>query len=214
MFPLRSQSETAVDYLLLGDALAAKLVTVREVSEAGSVSDLIVDNRADKPVLVVDGEELVGAKQNRVANLTLLVAAGRTTSVPGLLRRTGTLVASAQSVRAVQARASTRVDGRRSYPAYKRRCASKARVIPTNWPSGVKSATRQGRWTRTRRRAPWVLSSNGMHRPLMRSWDISQHNRRYAAASSRLAIRFAGSTCSTSQRHSPRFCRSSCEVMA
>ena len=82
MFPLRSQSEAAVDYLLLGDALAAKLVTVREVSEAGSVSDLIVDNRADKPVLIVDGEELVGAKQNRVANLTLLVAAGRTTSVP------------------------------------------------------------------------------------------------------------------------------------
>ena len=33
-------------------------------------------------MLIVDGEELVGAKQNRIANLTLLVPAERTTTIP------------------------------------------------------------------------------------------------------------------------------------
>ena len=82
MYPLRSQSEGAVDYMLLRDALVAELVTIREVSEQGSVPDLLVDNRARRPVLIVDGEEFVGAKQDRVANLTLLIAAATTTSVP------------------------------------------------------------------------------------------------------------------------------------
>ena len=82
MYPLRSQLEGTVDYMLLRDALAAGLVTIREVSERGSVPDLLVDNRAGCGVLIVDGEEFVGAKQNRVANLTLLIAPDRTTSVP------------------------------------------------------------------------------------------------------------------------------------
>lgn len=82
MYPLRSPLEGTVDYMLLRDALVAGLVTIREVSERGSVSDLLVDNRAERGVLIVDGEEFVGAKQNRVANLTLLLAPDRTTSVP------------------------------------------------------------------------------------------------------------------------------------
>ena len=44
--------------------------------------ELTVENRADLPVLIVDGEELVGAKQNRVANLTMLLPAEKTTIIP------------------------------------------------------------------------------------------------------------------------------------
>ncbi len=77
MYPLRSPLEGTVDYMLLRDALVAGLVTIREVSERGSVPDLLVDNRAGRPVLIVDGKEFVGAKQNRVANLTLLIVASR-----------------------------------------------------------------------------------------------------------------------------------------
>ena len=39
-------------------------------------------HRADRDVLLVDGEELVGAKQNRVLNLTILVAAGEQVTIP------------------------------------------------------------------------------------------------------------------------------------
>ena len=82
MFPLLSREIADLDYLLLAQGLRDNLVTVREVSAGGSVPDLAVENRADRPVLIVDGEELVGAKQNRVANLTLLVPAGKTTIIP------------------------------------------------------------------------------------------------------------------------------------
>ena len=41
-----------------------------------------MENRADRPILIVDGEELLGAKQNRVANLTILVPAAKPTTIP------------------------------------------------------------------------------------------------------------------------------------
>ena len=82
VFPLTSDRSSSLSYLLLEDGLRKDLVTIREVSEGGSVPELTVENRADKPVLIVDGEELVGAKQNRVANLTMLLAARKTTVIP------------------------------------------------------------------------------------------------------------------------------------
>jgi hypothetical protein len=41
-----------------------------------------VTNDADRPLLLLDGEELVGAKQNRVLNTTVLVAAHATLRIP------------------------------------------------------------------------------------------------------------------------------------
>lgn len=69
-------------YLLLEDALARELVTITEISETGRVPEIVVSNSADQPVLILDGEELVGAKQNRVVNLTILVPAKTTLRIP------------------------------------------------------------------------------------------------------------------------------------
>ena len=82
VFPLTSERGSSVRYLLLEEGLRAGLVSVREVDKGGSVPNLAVENRSDADVLIVDGEELVGAKQNRIANLTLLVPAERTTTIP------------------------------------------------------------------------------------------------------------------------------------
>lgn len=62
MFTLCSNSMRTVEYLLLSEALKTGIATVREVSYSGSVSDLVVDNRSHQPILIVDGEELIGAK--------------------------------------------------------------------------------------------------------------------------------------------------------
>ena len=43
---------------------------------------LIVTNAADQPLLLLDGEQLVGAKQNRVLNTTVLIAAQATVIIP------------------------------------------------------------------------------------------------------------------------------------
>lgn len=82
VFPLSSDLRSFVRYLLLEEGLSSGLVSVREVQKEGSVPNLAVENRSDADVLIVDGEELVGAKQNRIANLTLLVPAERTTTIP------------------------------------------------------------------------------------------------------------------------------------
>jgi hypothetical protein len=55
---------------------------VTEISEGGHVPELKVINRGDKPVLLIDGEELVGAKQNRVLNTTILLKEKSETVIP------------------------------------------------------------------------------------------------------------------------------------
>jgi hypothetical protein len=78
--PLLGPSEPEPDWLTLPEAGAA--VTVTEASLAGEVPTLTVQNDADRAVLLLDGEELIGAKQNRVLNTTVLVAAHATVRIP------------------------------------------------------------------------------------------------------------------------------------
>jgi environmental stress-induced protein Ves len=58
------------------------VVEVAEVDESGQFSRLKVINRSDLSVLILDGEELVGAKQNRIVNTTILIAAESVTIIP------------------------------------------------------------------------------------------------------------------------------------
>src|SRR5713101_6114465 len=78
----RSVPVPEMDYLLLEDGIAEGKVRVTELNAGGSVPELRLENTADLPVLVVDGEELVGAKQNRALNLTILAPAKHTTIIP------------------------------------------------------------------------------------------------------------------------------------
>jgi hypothetical protein len=78
IMPLRSTTETKARYVLLQKAIERGRLTVTEVDDAGSVPYLVARNRGPWPVLVFDGEELVGAKQNRIANATILVGVGKT----------------------------------------------------------------------------------------------------------------------------------------
>ena len=82
MHPLLAEHGDGVAYLLLGEALRAGLARVTEVSEHGHVPELKLINSADLPVLIFEGEELVGAKQNRTTNLTILAPARTTTVIP------------------------------------------------------------------------------------------------------------------------------------
>jgi hypothetical protein len=82
VFPLFGPSGGGADYLLADEAMAAGSVTVEEVGEAGSVPTLAVNNVTDSLVLFLEGEELRGARQNRVLNTSVLVAARARTTIP------------------------------------------------------------------------------------------------------------------------------------
>jgi hypothetical protein len=72
----------APDYATLDEAIRDGWVRVTEVDEGGSVPQLKFANSGDRSVLMMDGEELVGAKQNRILNLTILAPAGQTLIIP------------------------------------------------------------------------------------------------------------------------------------
>jgi len=84
MFPLLGPpaSEQEPFYLPLDQALGDGWAEVTEISEQGSVPQLLVRNKAPRPVFILDGEELVGAKQNRVVNLSILVPAHAVLTIP------------------------------------------------------------------------------------------------------------------------------------
>lgn len=82
LFPLLSEYDSTLEFLTLDEALSEGLIEVAEMDHAGSVPEIKVTNKSAREVLILDGEELVGAKQNRIVNTTIIVAAHSTTVIP------------------------------------------------------------------------------------------------------------------------------------
>jgi hypothetical protein len=80
--PLTRSDTREADYLTLEQALQTNSVEVTEVSDQGFVPELLLLNLGDCPVLLIDGEELIGAKQNRVLNLSVLAPAFERLHIP------------------------------------------------------------------------------------------------------------------------------------
>jgi len=82
VLPLLHPIKPTASYITLKEALENNVLTVKEVDKQGSVPELKVINRGDIPVLLLDGEELVGAKQNRVLNTSILLEEKSETIIP------------------------------------------------------------------------------------------------------------------------------------
>ena len=81
MYPLLSSYTVGLEYITLDEALSRGLIEVVERDEAGS-AELKVINKSPCMILILDGEELVGAKQNRIVNTTMLIQRKSTTLIP------------------------------------------------------------------------------------------------------------------------------------
>jgi len=82
IFPLFTRTSGDAAYRLSEDAFRDGSVTVQEVGKTGVVGELVVENKSDTPVLFLEGDELLGVKQNRVLNTTLLVPAHTKLQIP------------------------------------------------------------------------------------------------------------------------------------
>jgi ARG and Rhodanese-Phosphatase-superfamily-associated Protein domain len=158
LFPLmrRSATDLPLDYLLLEDGIAQGKVRVTELHAGGSVPQLRLENNADLPVLLVDGEELIGAKQNRVLNLTILAPAKHTTVIPVSCVEAGrwrmecsdlqvadhVMYSLGRGERVTQVTAAMRSSGSRKSDqgAVWRNIAAKAARLQTSSPTGAMSA--------------------------------------------------------------------------
>ncbi len=82
IWSLLTDKEEPADYLTLDEALEQRLLTITELDAEGRVPALQVVNDATQKVLLLDGEELVGAKQNRILNVSILLAPKSVTTLP------------------------------------------------------------------------------------------------------------------------------------
>ncbi|MFQ5840902.1 MAG: ARPP-1 family domain-containing protein, partial [Thermodesulfobacteriota bacterium] len=82
VFPVIMEGAPSPDYLTLGEALEDRAIEITEVNEGGSVPELKVNNKSNRNVLILDGEEMVGAKQNRIINVTILIGPKRIVVIP------------------------------------------------------------------------------------------------------------------------------------
>lgn len=82
LYPLLGDDLGMEPYLLLDAALESGALIIEEKKAGATVPELALTNHGDARVLLVDGEELVGAKQNRIVNTTVLVDAHSTLLLP------------------------------------------------------------------------------------------------------------------------------------
>lgn len=84
LFPVRRPEPECAEpgYLLAEDAMAQGLARITELADGGSVPELQFENNSPHAVLLIDGEELLGAQQNRVLNLTILAPPQKVTVIP------------------------------------------------------------------------------------------------------------------------------------
>ncbi|MCA9522114.1 MAG: hypothetical protein KC609_14130 [Myxococcales bacterium] len=82
IYPVFYRNGAKLEYRVLDEALAQESVDITEISEQGSIPELRVHNKGDRHVLMVDGEELLGAKQNRIVNASFLIPPERQLVVP------------------------------------------------------------------------------------------------------------------------------------
>jgi hypothetical protein len=82
VYCLLAAQEADVEFVTLDEALDEGFLSVTELDETGQVPELKVVNKSDQKVLMLDGEELVGAKQNRVLNVTVLIPPQSETIIP------------------------------------------------------------------------------------------------------------------------------------
>ncbi|MFH1051416.1 MAG: DUF6569 family protein [bacterium] len=73
VFPILNKSKSNVSYVSPEELLKNSLIEITEIDKGGSVPELLLKNNSEHKVFFWDGIELIGAKQNRVLNVSILV---------------------------------------------------------------------------------------------------------------------------------------------
>ncbi|CAN5773566.1 hypothetical protein BH23GEM6_BH23GEM6_20950 [soil metagenome] len=81
IYPLVALESPDLPFALMVDALNVGSLRISEVG-SGVVGELLAYNSGTLPILILDGEQLIGAKQNRTTNRSMLLPAGRETVIP------------------------------------------------------------------------------------------------------------------------------------
>jgi hypothetical protein len=81
IFPVLVEAERDLPYGLMAEALAMGILTIRE-KDGGEFPTLIATNTGIQGILILDGEQLIGAKQNRMTNRSIILPPNSITEIP------------------------------------------------------------------------------------------------------------------------------------
>lgn len=73
--PLFHQQKNSPKYITLEEGLTKSVLEVEELENGASVNEIVIRNKSDVKALLFEGEELLGAMQNRILNVSVLVPA-------------------------------------------------------------------------------------------------------------------------------------------
>ncbi len=82
LFPIHSAAPSAPQYLCGPEAETLGSVIIHEADEGARVPELVIENQADRPVLLIEGEALLGTQQNRTLNVSVLFPPSVAVTVP------------------------------------------------------------------------------------------------------------------------------------
>lgn len=82
VIPIYQRNGKSLKYVSLESAMKKNYVEVKEISISGSVPELFLINNSDYFVFILHGEELIGAKQNRTVNTSILVNKKTNLAIP------------------------------------------------------------------------------------------------------------------------------------
>jgi hypothetical protein len=102
--------------LVLDEAMAARQVTIKEISD-GSVNSLTFVNKASQPVFLLAGEVIIGGKQDRIIGRNTVIPANTTQEVPVYCVEHGRWTVETKQFASARALAHGRLRGQASYAA-------------------------------------------------------------------------------------------------
>jgi hypothetical protein len=82
IIPLMIDDPEPCRYISGKKALKEKNLIIEEIGENGQVSRLTATNIGNKPVMLISGEGLKGAKQDRIVNVTIIIKVNHTVEIP------------------------------------------------------------------------------------------------------------------------------------
>jgi hypothetical protein len=102
--------------LVLDEAMAARQVTIKEISD-GNVNSLTFVNKAPQPVFLLAGEVIIGGKQDRIIGRNTVIPANTTQEVPVYCVEHGRWTVQTKEFASARALAHGRLRGQASYAA-------------------------------------------------------------------------------------------------
>lgn len=82
IFPLFAEGLRSVDYILAEEAIHEGTLRITEKGKSGDVGQLTAENEGSNRILLMEGQLLSGAKQDRAVNTSLLLPAKSTVTIP------------------------------------------------------------------------------------------------------------------------------------